>query len=493
MMMVSLLLWIEYPWYSANAFSPYNYHSDGRRTANSRQLATTTATTTTTTLRNSNQDFVDVDFERVENNSSESSTSTTKTASEDGPANQAWKTQQAAKGKNLLDLSFETADPKWKETRVPFCRSTSFHTMQDDIDDALGHTTSGSDEYIDGKLAFMCELDGQQYGIAVPYDDAVAIVIETTNDTGGKKKNGRTNTVNINGGLFDQQEESEEGNIQYVDPDSYEKSQEYQELMEIMASQVQQYLGADYVLRKTPKVLTVSGGLSKLTDDWERKVMPDPVGVDELLKETSTSPSKDDDLLDEFYSFMKAELGEEEFSKTMNGEDEPFSEDDMELLDLFNVPGMGTQKDDVEGIQELIDSMQNDLAEAEAAEKQNKNKKDATIGAVGGVQEEMKQFEMDTEGMSLKLISFNPDGKQSYSLVKLLQPYVLVGRYAPLMDDDEVDLEDEETFNTNIKNNVDKVLRFELLTPEEERIIVPRLEEICRQDLKEKGLSFQTP
>ena len=107
----------------------------------------------------------------------------------------------------------------------------------------------------------------------------------------------------------------------------------------------------------------------------------------------------------------------------------------------------------------------------------------------GGIQQEAKQFEMDTDGMSLRLVSFNPDGKQSYSLVKLLQPYVLVGRFSPGVAFDQEDDHDVP----KEQQSVDKDFRFELLTPDEEKVLLPKLEELCRNDLKEKGLSLHTP
>ncbi len=34
------------------------------------------------------------------------------------------------------------------------------------------------------------------------------------------------------------------------------------------------------------------------------------------------------------------------------------------------------------------------------------------------------------------------------------------------------------------------IIRFELLTPEEESVIVPKLEEMCQEDLEANGLTF---
>ena len=77
---------------------------------------------------------------------------------------------------------------------------------------------------------------------------------------------------------------------------------------------------------------------------------------------------------------------------------------------------------------------------------------------------------LDHEGVALKLISFVFGEGRSYSLVKLLRPYVLVARFVP----DESDP------------------RFELLTPDEEKLILPRLEEACKTDLERVGLSSLT-
>ena len=35
-----------------------------------------------------------------------------------------------------------------------------------------------------------------------------------------------------------------------------------------------------------------------------------------------------------------------------------------------------------------------------------------------------------------------------------------------------------------------ELIRFELLTPEEDKVIVPKLEQMCQEDLKANGLSF---
>jgi hypothetical protein len=367
---------------------------------------TTTTSPTRLSVKPNPDDVVDVDFERIKPN--------------DQKGEQINMPPIAERPTTLLDLSLDSGDPKWKETRIPFCRSIS-------------------EEYIDGKLAFMVELEGQQYGIAVPFDHAVAIVVEK----GGKKnKKGETN------------QQQQEMTVQYIDPDKYEEKEDYQELMEIMAAQVQEQFGPDYTLRKTPKVLTISGDLNAITDDWERKLMPEPLTAKEFLEDASKDD--EDELMDEFYKFMRDQLGDAEFEKTMK---EEMSDEDREMAKMFEVPG--AHPGDVTGLEELLKTIPDDLEGA-------------------GFVEEAKQFQPDTDGMALKLIAYNfGDGSKKYSLVKLLQPYVLVGKYIP--GDDGADDEDHIG------------MQFELLTPDEEKVLVPRLEELCQKDLKEKGLTFQTP
>ena len=309
----------------------------------------------------SESDFVDVEFERSEPGVEDVNASqTSETAGSDIDLSALLETS-----KNLIDISLESGDPRWKETRIPFCRGT---------------------EFIDCKLAFMVDLEGQSYGIGVPFDDVVAIVVQEKD--GKKKKSGNKSIKTKN-----------------IDPESYEDNEEYAELMEIFAGQVQDQLGEEYRLRKTPKVLTISGGLDKVTKDWQNKVITKPFDVDELLE---ISKLKDeDDLnteLDSFYNFMRDELGDEEFEKTMNGDDDASGAELNQLMDLFDVPEVeGTTDKDKENLEDLMQSMTKDIETGEVSE--------------------ANEFIPDTDNAALKLLgyTFQESGK-SYFLVKPLQP-----------------------------------------------------------------------
>lgn len=371
-------------------------------------------------LKDSAKDIVDVDFERVDSDSIERDTYDQSSSSIDNSQ------VMDDRKQNLFDISLD-ADQRWKTTRIPFCRG---------------------DEYIDAKLAFMVELEGVQYGIAVPFDDAVAIIVQERNQDNSEndKKNSAVS-------------------VTYVDPDKYDENDEYQELMEIMAAQVQKELGEEFMLRKTPKVLTISGGLGRITDNWEQSLLGKPAPADDFLKSFQLGEESLDEEINDFMAFMRNELGDEEFEKTLR--DEP-DEDDQLLMKLFDIPGLGDRKDDKAGLEELIKSMEDDLDDDK------------------GVNAQAKQFEPDTGGLSLKLISFEfPNSAKSYSLVKLLEPYVLVGKYC--------EVEGEPGFTVSDEGNqefVAKDVRFDLLSSDEERLLIPKLERLCQKDLADAGLSF---
>ena len=451
--------------------------------------------------------------------------------------------------KTLIDISLETGDPNWNKARIPF-----FHP--------------NGQNYIDCKLAFMVDIqsgdDGTKvsYGIAVPFDDAVAIVEEHP-----KKGNimyfHPDDVVAARSSSSSTTDDDDDSNRSGVDSD------EILELMEIMATHVQEQLGESLTLCKTPKVLTIRGeGLKELTDNWETDLLPSPATVEELLstmssskpknkkqqqkepKTSATSKQSKDDIyqeeLQEFYDFMKAELGQVEFDKTMNQE---LNEDDIdeELLKLFDVPGLDLldrlDDDDEnnngsattsEGMEEILQSMLLDIQEQTSVDEtsreskgfdpQQKNKKTQTT-----LEKESEFITKPTfmDGAALKLLSFNfRGGKKAYSLVKLLQPFVIVGKYVGEMtdehivadeddsSDDNYDLDDyydyeaddddseDESSNAQATSGDDatsqqkkkpRMIRFELLTPQEEKVVIPKLEELCRNDLEAAGLSTLKP
>jgi hypothetical protein len=225
---------------------------------------------------------------------------------------------------------------------------------------------------------------------------------------------------------------------------------ENQELVEIMASKLQEYLGDDVFLKNTPKILTIGGGaLDKYTANWETSLLFDETVDRETLMDDT------DEGLDFFYNFMKEELGDEEFQKTLDEcqQNEDGLLIDKDLLQLFDVPGLGEQSHNVKGIQEMLDTLLDQDQES-------------AFNDIGQ--------DLTHEGVALKLVGFhfNDNNEKSYSLVTLLKPFTIVGKYCN---------RDETTQDS---------LQFELLTLQEEKLVIPRLEQICQKDLEEAGLSF---
>jgi len=213
-------------------------------------------------------------------------------------------------------------------------------------------------------------------------------------------------------------------------------------MMQLMAAQLQEHVGKDLQLKRTPRILTISGPLESYTKNWKGAILPDPISAKDLMEEDDDD---DDDEIAAFHAFMKKELGEEEYEKTMKESDDDISD---ELKALFDIPGLGTQENDNAGIAELMRSM---LDEPEAQMK--------TLEQIGS---------LENQDAALKLVGYMlPNGK-SYSLVHLLKPYVLVGKYIP----------DENDHH------------FELLSPQESLVIEPQLSKLFKDDLEKVGLEL---
>ena len=213
--------------------------------------------------------MIDADFERIQDKNQTDVTA--RTGEEE---------QQPLGSKTLLQVALE-ADPDWNETRIPFMDGENF---------------------IDVKLAFMAELDGVQYGIGIPFDHVAAVTIE---------RNGKNNN----------KDDQEGQKVIHLSPDDPES----EEMIQIMAGQLQEHVGKDLSLKQTPRVLTIKGPLEKYTADWKETLVPQPLDT-KFLRDDG------DEDMDSFFEFMRKELGEEEFAKTM--QESPTDIDD-EILELF--------------------------------------------------------------------------------------------------------------------------------------------------------------
>jgi hypothetical protein len=203
---------------------------------------------------------------------------------------------------------------------------------------------------------------------------------------------------------------------------------------------------ADVTFKRTPRALTVGGDLDIVTGDWRKdREIPEkdkPINVvGNLMEEMSkTEDSKEDD--DFFDAFMKKELGANYEQEFLVPDDEIDAQVE-ELMDLFKVPGLGTEQNDEEGMKKIYQEIYNDI----------KSEGDT----------ETSSNEVET---ALRLVGFSGPDEKPYSLVKLLQPMVLVARE-------------------------DKTLEFDqrmLLSPEEAKELVPQLEVDFKEEFKSAGL-----
>jgi hypothetical protein len=301
--------------------------------------------------------------------------------------------------KTLLDLALE-ANPEFQEIRVPFCDKDQ--------------------QVINCKLALTAELDGNVYGIGVPFGHAVVVTIEQP-----------------------------DGMVLALDPDDEDNA----EILEIMAGALAKYLSKDLKLKKTPSVLTIEGDLDHYTKDWQTEILGKPIDAATLVDDS-------DDSMESFFAFMKDELGEDEFQQTM---DEDFDMNDVDDIDpslreFFEVAGLGTAAGDLEGMEEIMTGLMS-LDDASLDKSSLEESLEAPFKAIS--------TDLEHNGIALKLVGFNFRNGNIYSLVKPLKAYTLVGK---MSDDDG--------------------LRFNLLTKEESKLVIPRLQDVCRADLKKAGLDL---
>lgn len=260
-----------------------------------------------------------------------------------------------------------------------------------------------ADKAISTKLAFMVDLDNVSYAIGVPRDYTAAISIANAN-----------------------------GTTMFISPED----DEHEELMQLMAVQLVEHVGSDLKLIRTPRVLTISGPLENYTKDWKDSFRPKPFDPDDLIADIGP-----DGGLQEFHDFLKQELGSTEYENVMT---EPPTNLTDDIVNLFNIPGIGSQADD-EGVRDMFKSILNDPE---------------------GHMDSLPDLYNGEDGVGLKLVSYVLPGGKSYSLVQLLKPYILVAKLS----------------------QSDQGPQFDLLSPEESKYIEPRLQDIFQSEFESVGL-----
>jgi len=213
--------------------------------------------------------------------------------------------------------------------------------------------------------------------------------------------------------------------------------------------------------KRTPRTLTVEGDLSIITGNWKKDADGtkqfnelNDVAKNILGEIGNTEDSKSDD--DFFDSFFTKELGSNyEEIALANGE---LDEQADELMELFNIPGLGTETDDVDGVKGLFDDIFNGKDQELAKMEEEMDKSNSNNGK-------------ETTETALRLVGFSDEGDDGkvYSLVQLLQPMILVAKNDPTMEFDE---------------------RM-LLTQEEADEIVPILEKQFEDEFQDAGISLR--
>jgi hypothetical protein len=221
--------------------------------------------------------------------------------------------------------------------------------------------------------------------------------------------------------------------MEYLDPDVEDNV----EVLEIMAGALQKYLGEDLKLQRTPRILTIAGDLDKYVDAFPASLVGPELTMEKIMEE----PDGD---LDKLFEFFQKQFGHEEFEKAM-AEATDLEPNLQKLFEMDNDEDDKSKPFNAADLEEAFRNLGDDILH---------------------------------QGVGVKLVGFqinNIDDKDKtkaspsfYSLVKPVKPLTVVGR---LKESDE----GRETI-------------FELLTPEEEALIVPRLEQVCKEDMESQGI-----
>lgn len=224
----------------------------------------------------------------------------------------------------------------------------------------------------------------------------------------------------------------------FLDPDREENL----ELMEMAVAKFMELNEIDegkVKFWKTPRALTMEGDIDDILGDWKIKNKP--------LEAVSSDPLVDREDDDAFLNdFFRRELGEN-YEDEFLVDDEEIDRKVAEMVHLFNIPGLGTEKTD-EGFHSLAKEIIDDANRLEN-------------GTINVENDSFKET-------ALRLVIFTgPDGKP-YSLVKFLHPIILVAR------EDEGLLPDQRM----------------LLTKEAAETMIPQLEAQFEKQLKDAGFSI---
>ena len=402
---------------------------------------------------------------------------------------------------NLIEYSQNYGDIDYKTMPIAFC-------------DTLSNT------YIDCNLAFYVKDDNndEEYALGVPCDIPIVVALENNSgnnnnnnniDEEGTKTNER-GLVNLNKVIPINPDNTD--NVQYNDNNNnilVLSEEEKEEIFQLAARALMNEYGSGegggggggqqstsslssnsnirfIRLKKTPRVLTIEGNLDGILGDW-REVLLDGGGgggknknkqqqtphqqqqfnkleltIDDILN-VIDSDDDDDDEEDFFDTIMRRDLGDDYESLIANDDDDDDNIDE-ELLELFIDPSYSSttttttttniDDDDDVNVDELLTSLE-EINTKEAKFMKNNNSSSYYDNIVQQLQ----------PSAALKLLNFiGPDGSKEYTILRPLRPILLIGKDDPL----------------------DYTRRI-LLTEDERRSVLPRLESVIRAGLEDAG------
>ena len=344
---------------------------------------------------------------------------------------------------NLIEYS-QNLDPDWKNMPIAFC-------------DELTNT------YVDCNLAFYVKdptssgggLGGIEYALGVPRKIPIVVALEVEDGDVALVGGGGATTAADGDGVVNLSK------VVPINPDDDSggmggganmREEEKEEVFQLAARALMGEYGPSIRLKKTPRVLTLEGDLDGVLGDWREVLLGGGRGkrggngdkVELSIEDAANVIDEDEDDDDFFDRIMRRDLGDD-YESLVDGTDDDIDE---ELLELFRDSSLGDDDDDEDGVDGLLSDL--DSINDKAA----RFKDTDYDGLVRKLQ----------PSAALKLINFLGPGGREYTILRPLRPILLVGR------------EDPDDYTRRI-----------LLTEEERRRILPRLESACREGLEEAG------
>ena len=408
-----------------------------------------------------------IDVEVIPNNDDSPSTTTTTTSSSPPPL-------------NLVEYS-QNQDPEWKDMKIAFCDEQS-NTY---IDCTLAFYVKDTSESGSGSEG---RNDGvEEYALGVPCEVPIVVALETDDndsndnvDTVGGERTNNNNLVNLSKVVPINPDQ------QSVDERNDMSEEEKEEIFQLAARALtNEYDNGgnnkksnNNVIRmkKTPRVLTLEcsskngngsnegGGLDEIIGDWKeillgggnnnkkKKVGGGGLSIDEALE----IEEKEEEEEDYFDKIMRRDLGDDYMNLVDDIDTDEGSDMNQELLKLFDTTDTSSSSssnninnnDDDDDDDELNNQLDNISA-------QESKFKDMTYDNL------VQQLQPSA---ALRLLNFEGPNGREYTILRPLRPILLVGK------------EDPEDYTRRI-----------LLSEEERREVLPRLEGECRMALEEAG------